>query len=97
MDGGAPYGGPDHCAKVADLPTVLGLGRDTGPVGAGPQPGAPDPERVLSVKLRVIDVDVLLAMAEWALGQRGLDLGPGLYRRHAVAAIDRLEAGLPSG
>ena len=51
----------------------------------------------MSVRLRVIDVDVLLGMAEWALRQPDLDLGPGLYRVHAVQAVERLEAGLPSG
>ena len=57
----------------------------------------PPEDQELTVKLRVIDVDTLLGMAEWALRQPDLDLGPGLYRRHAVEAIDRLEAGLPGG
>lgn len=56
----------------------------------------PRDEQELMVKLRVIDVDVLLGIAEWAMRQPDLDLGPGLYRRHAVEAVDRLEAGLPS-
>jgi hypothetical protein len=46
----------------------------------------------LTVELRFIDADALLALAEWALNHPDLDLGPGLHRRNAEEAARRIES-----
>ncbi len=50
------------------------------------------PEGEVSVCLRPVDCDAILAALEWAHNHEDLDLGPGLHRRNVEEAGRRIEA-----
>lgn len=52
-----------------------------------------DPEGpTLTIKLRPVDADSLLAALEWAVNHPDLNMGPGLHREGAIEAGRRIEA-----